>query len=160
MVIPAPEVRRIHVEPAALNEFPADYWDCFAIPAAGGSAEQWARLSLRGAQTAGGLFSRLVWQGLLGFELAAQDSPRTLAGWRVTDQTPSRLMLDAEGRLMAGRMVFEASAAEATWTTMLAFHNAFGCAVWNVASHVHRALVPKSLVGALNTLSRTNSPVR
>ena len=100
-------VRRITNPPAAVADFPADYWDCFAIATTPDSARRWARLCLRGAESAGGIFSLLVWQGVLGFKLDAPGTPGTVAGWRITDETSTRLVLDADGRLMRGRMVFE-----------------------------------------------------
>jgi hypothetical protein len=62
-------VKRITKAPAALADFPADYWDCFTTPATHSTAEQWARTGLQGAQSLGGLFSFVVWQGVLGFSL-------------------------------------------------------------------------------------------
>src|ERR1700739_2345510 len=73
-------VRRITNPPAAVADFPADYWDCFAIATTGGTAGRWARLSLRGAESAGGIFSRLVWEGVLGFNLDTPGTPGTVAG--------------------------------------------------------------------------------
>jgi hypothetical protein len=89
-------VRRITNPPSAVADFPADYWDCFAIATTGDSAGRWGRLSLRGADSAGGIFSALVWQGALGFNLAAPGTPETVAGWRITEETPARLVLDAD----------------------------------------------------------------
>lgn len=150
-------VKRITTRPAASADFPADYWDCFATSATGGSAPQWARMSLRGAESAGGMFSLLVWQGVLGFNLDTPDAPGTVAGWQITDETPQLLVLDADGRLMRGRMVFEISGRDATWTTMIHYHHPLARPVWELAAHAHRALVPQSLSRAQRTLSRSNT---
>ena len=151
-------VRRITNPPSAVADFPADYWDCFAIATTGDSAGRWGRLSLRGADSAGGIFSALVWQGALGFNLAAPGTPETVAGWRITEETPARLVLDADGRLMRGRMVFEIAGREATWTTMVHYHHALARPVWELAAHVHRALVPRCLRGAHRAQSRSSAP--
>jgi hypothetical protein len=151
-------IRQITNAPSAVANFRADYWDCFATPATGGSAEQWARLSLRGAESAGGVFKLLVWQGVLGFRLDAVNTPGTVAGWRITEAAPQRLTLDADGRLMRGRMVFEIVDGEVTWTTMLRYHQALGRRIWELAAHVHRATVPQSLGGAHRTLRRSGAP--
>jgi hypothetical protein len=151
-------IRRITTAPATVADFPADYWDCFAATATAGSAQQWGRLSLRGAQASGGLFSLLIWRGVLGFNLDGAQAPGTVAGWRITDQTPQRLVLDADGKLMRGRMVFEIVAGEVTWTTMLHYHHALGRHIWELAAHVHRAWVPGCLRGAHLSLSRSGAP--
>jgi hypothetical protein len=151
-------VVRITTAPAAVADFPADYWDCFATRAAGASAQQWARLSLRGAESAGGIFSLLIWQGLLGFNLDISGAPGTVAGWRITDETPQRVVLDADGRLMQGRMVFEIAGNDTTWTTILHYHHALARPIWKVASHAHRAQVPQCLRAVHRTLSRSSAP--
>jgi hypothetical protein len=147
-------VKRIVTPPAAVTDFPADYWDCFSTAATCGTARKWAQLSLRGAESAGGIFSLLIWQGVLGFSLDARDASGTVAGWRITDETPQRVVLDADGRLMRGRMVFEIADGNATWTTMVRYHRALARPVWELAAHVHRALVPRSLSGVDRALGR------
>jgi hypothetical protein len=151
-------VRRITDPPAAVADFPADYWDCFAIATTADSARRWARLCLRGAESAGGIFSALVWRGVLGFNLEAPGTPGTVAGWRITDETPTRLVLDTDGRLMRGRMVFEIAGRDARWTTMVHYHHPLARPVWELAAHAHRALVPRSLDGADRAQSRSSVP--
>ena len=151
-------IRQITTAPAAVADFPTDYWDCFATTATGGSAQQWARLSLRGAQAGGGIFSLLVWQGVLGFNLDAFNAPGTVAGWRITDETPQRLVLDADGWLMRGRMVFEIVDQDVNWTTMLHYHRTLARRIWELAGHVHRAMVPRCLRDVRRTLSRSGAP--
>jgi len=150
-------VKRITTAPAALVDFPADYWDCFTTPATHGSAEQWARSSLQGAQSFGGLFSFVVWQGVLGFSLDAPAAPGTVAGWRMTEQSSGRCVLDADGRLMRGRMVFDVAGEEATWTTMIHYHRLLARPIWELAANAHRALVPQCLRGAQRTLNRADT---
>jgi len=150
-------IKRLTTTPAAVADFPADYWDSFATTATGASAQQWARLSLRGAESAGGIFSLLIWQGLLGFNLDTPGAPGTVAGWRIADETPQRVVLDADGRLMQGRMVFEIAGQDTTWTTMIHYHHALARPIWTVASQVHRALVPRCLHGAQRALRRSST---
>lgn len=157
MPYPGSHVNRITTRPAAVADFPADYWDCFAVAATAGTARQWARSSLRGAQSAGGLFSLMVWQGVLGFNLEAPKARGTVAGWRITDETAQRLVLDADGRLMRGRMVFEIAGHDAIWTTMIHYHRAWARPVWELAARVHRAVVPGCLAGAHRALSRSTA---
>jgi len=58
--------------PAELTaDFSAGYGDCFQIAGVPGQgAREWGRLSLRGAD---GAFGKIVWHGILGFDLAAPD---------------------------------------------------------------------------------------
>jgi hypothetical protein len=153
-------VRRIEAPPPPVTEFEPDYWDAFATSGSAASALEWARSSLRGADASGGLFSRVVWHGVLGFDLAAPNTPDTLVGWRITDRSPTRLVLDTDGRMMAGRMVFQTSEASVTWTTMVRYHHPLARPVWQIASHAHRALVPRCLGSARRSLSRRDHPVR
>jgi hypothetical protein len=150
----ADDVKRITLARPALGDFRADYWDCFGAPASGAGAHEWARLCLRGAQAAGGVFSRLVWHGVLRFDLEPVAADATLAGWRMTAEAPTRLILDVDGALMAGRLVFDTAGTDATWTTMLRYHHGLARPVWTLAGYAHRALVPRCMSGALRALRR------
>lgn len=138
---------RVLNAPTTVVGFPADYWDCFRTAASPGPADarEWARMSLRGAEAHNGRFSRLVWQGILGLRLAPIGTAETVAGWRITHETPDELVLDADGRLMTGRMVFALSGPDLTWTTMLDFHRPPARLIWSLVAPFHRALVPRCL---------------
>jgi hypothetical protein len=97
----------------------------------------------------------LVWHGLLGFELAAPGTAGSLVGWRIAVDEPELLVLETDGRLMSGRMVFEACDTSLTWTTMLHYHRPIARAIWAVAGHVHRALTPRCLEAARKSLQRS-----
>lgn len=146
---------RINTAPAVVTDFPADYWDCFQIDALPGCPpREWARRSLRGAETANRLFSRIVWQGLLGLDLEPPSAAGTFMGWQIRSDTASEFIVEADGSLMSGRMAFEVSDTDVVWTTMLHYHRPAGRVVWGVAGHVHRALVPGCLEGARNSVER------
>jgi hypothetical protein len=151
------DVSRVTLASPELADFPADYWDCFSAPASGAGAHEWARLSLRGAEASGGVFSRLVWHGVLRFDLEPVATEETLAGWRITEEAPTRLVLDVDGALMAGRLVFDTAGAAMTWTTMVRYHHVLARPVWTLAAPVHRMLVPQSMSAALGTLRRPGS---
>jgi hypothetical protein len=55
---------------------------------------------------------------------------------------------------MAGRMRFERVGAGVEWTTMLRFHGVPGRAVWSLVGPVHRAVAPRCLERARETLVR------
>lgn len=100
---------------------------------------------------------RLFGTGALGFDLAAAGTPGTFVGWQISTDLPERFVLDADGRLMQGRMVFAVSPTVVTWTTMLTFHRRSGSRIWSVAAHVHRALARKLLGRAAASLERDTS---
>jgi hypothetical protein len=146
---------RVEPDPGLVTEFGADYADAFTASAsARHSAREWAYASLRGAEAAGGAFGRGVWGGLLGFRLATKGTAGTLVGWQVSVDDPNRLVLDADGRLMAGRMTFLVSGTEVTWTTMLRYHRPAARRIWAAAGHAHRALAPRCLRAARHSLGR------
>jgi hypothetical protein len=149
------DVARLTPEPALVADFAADYADAFRMPADDGrTARDWAAASLAGAEVAGGAFARLAWHGLLGFELAPRGTAGTVVGWRVSVDEPQRCVLDVDGRLMAGRIVFALTEGVVTWTTMLRYHRPAAGRVWAVAGHLHRALAPRCLNAARRTLAR------
>jgi len=149
------EVAQVPTDAAILDGFPADYSDTFSVATVPGTAAaEWARRCLSGADVANGAFRNVVWHGVLGFDLASTDAPGTLVGWRISTDQPKHFILDADGRLMRWRMVFDVSTTTVTWTTMLAFHRPAAARIWAVAGHVHRALAPKLLGKARSSLHR------
>ena len=141
-------------DPALVADFAADYADAFRVAAGDGhTARGWAETSLAGAQTAGGVFARIAWHGLLGFDLAPRGAAGTVVGWRVSVDEPQRCVLDVDGRLMAGRIAFVLADGAVTWTTMLRYHRPAGGRVWAVAGHLHRTLTPRCLNAAGRALA-------
>ena len=142
---------RTDVPDSAVADFAPDYSDCFEIESLPGrTAGDWARASLRGAD---GPFSRVVWQGLLGFRLAS-GAPGTLVGWPIRHDAPERFVMESDGRLMAGRMVFELVEESVRWTTTLRFHGTVGRLVWAGAGPAHRRIAPRCLDQAHRGLAR------
>jgi hypothetical protein len=129
-----------------------DYADCFrAVAVPGASAGDWATATLRGAE---GPFSRIVWHGVLGFDLAAPGTPDTLVGWAITADSPERFVMETDGRLMAGRMVFDVDETDVRWTTSLRFHGKAGSIIWAGAGVAHRWLAPRTLGSGRRKLMR------
>jgi hypothetical protein len=153
---PEASATRVDVGARVRAEFPADYCDAFRIASVPGHrAREWARRSLRGADPANGSFGRLVWHRLLGFQLAGSGTAGTLVGWHIAVDEPDLLVLETDGRLMAGRMIFEASDTAVTWTTMLRYHRPAARPIWAAAGHAHRALTPRCLEAARQSLQRS-----
>jgi hypothetical protein len=153
---PKASATRVDVDARVRAEFPADYCDAFRIAAVSGHrAREWAQRSLRGADPAQGLFGKWVWHRLLGFQLAASGTTGTLFGWKIAVDEPELFVLDSDGRLMAGRMVFAASDTALTWTTMLRYHRLAARLIWAAAGHAHRGLTPRCLEAARRSLQRS-----
>jgi len=62
---------------------------------------------------------------------------------------------ETDGRLMAGRMIFDASDTAVTWKTMLRYHRPAARPIWAAAGHAHRALTPRCLTAARQSLQRS-----
>jgi hypothetical protein len=141
--------RRVDPDVDLVAEFGADYADAFALATSSyHPAREWAYGALRGSEAAGGAFGRFVWGGALGFRLTTDGNRDTLVGWHITIDEPKRIVIDTDGRLMAGRIVFVVAPAQVTWTTMLRFHRRAGARIWSVAGNAHRALAPRCLNSA------------
>jgi hypothetical protein len=143
---------RVDVPRSAIADFAPDYSDCFQVDAVPGgpAAAEWAWATLRGAD---GAFSRVAWQGILGFQLTP-GAPQTLVGWPIVEDAPERFVLQAGGRLMAGRMTFELDGAVVRWTTSLRFHGPLGRIVWAGAGPAHRRIAPRSMEKGRRALVR------
>jgi hypothetical protein len=147
---------RVDVDARVRAGFVADYGDAFRIAAVPGHrAREWAEGSLRGADRGHGLFAGLVWHGLLGLQLAAPGTPGTLVGWQIAVDEPDLFTVEADGRLLAGRMVFQACDTAVTWTTMLHYHRPVARPIWGAAAYAHRALTPRCLDAARRSLQRS-----
>ena len=142
---------RVDVPDSAVADFSPDYADCFRVAAIPGqTAADWAGAALGGAD---GPFSRVVWQGILGFDLSS-GTPGTLVGWPIREDSAERFVLETGGRLMAGRMVFELVDDQVRWTTSLRFHGWAGRLVWASVGPAHRRIAPRCLNDADRRLSR------
>jgi len=147
---------RTEVGRKALSRLPgAEYADAYRIASAPGvTAEQWARRAFEsGPHAQRQLFSLIVWRGLLGLRLVAPDSPN-VAGWAIAENQPAILVLRAEGRLVAGRLIVEASAAHTTLTTLLRYERPAARRVWSVLGNAHRVVAPRILERARRSLTR------
>lgn len=147
---------RVVPDAAVVADFAADYVDSFAIDGLPGSrARAWADSSLHGSDAAGGLFRSVVWHGLLRFDLAGGAEAGTAFGWRVSAEQDDIVVMEVDGPLAAGRMIFAVTSEATTWTTMLRFHRRTGRVLWAILGHGHRALAPSCLERARTYLRRT-----
>jgi hypothetical protein len=93
-----------------------------------------------------------VWQGLLGLRLGPSHSPSHIAGWTILENEPGIVVIHAEGWLMTGVMIFEASDSQAIWTTLLRYRAKPAGGVWRVVGIGHRRIAPNVLTGAGRSL--------
>ena len=142
----AHQASRVEPDAAVVAGFAADYVDAYAIEGPTRiTARAWSDSSLHGSDAAGGLFRTVVWHGLLRFDLADADEAGTAFGWRVSTEQDCLVVMDVDGPLAAGRMIFVVSDDTTTWTTMLRFHRRTGRVLWAILGHGHRALAPSCL---------------
>ncbi|MBA2609242.1 MAG: hypothetical protein H0W70_14310 [Actinobacteria bacterium] len=140
------EARRVDPDGGLVAAFGADYVDAFRINGTrGATARAWADSSLHGSR---GLFGSIVWHGLLRFDLLPHDAPGSAFGWTVSTCEPALMVMDTDGSLAAGRMVFVIDGDAVTWTTMLRYHRAEARWLWAVIGNGHRAIGPRCLNGA------------
>jgi hypothetical protein len=137
-----PRAIRVDVSADAVEQLPgADYADAFSVASIPGTtAAAWAKRSLGAGPTTGRrAFQQLVWHGLLGFDLAAEDAPDAIARWKMLVNEANLLVLAIDGRLMTGRIIFVIDDQSTTWTTALRYHHAMGPRAWAGLQYVHRA---------------------
>ena len=152
------QVLRVEPDPAIVTDFDADYADAFRIDGIPGTtAGSWMDASLHGSEAARGLFRTVVWHGLLRFDLAGDLEAETAFGWHISVEEHQRVVLDTDGSLAAGRMVFAATDGTTTWTTMLRYHHPLARYVWAVLGNGHRAIAPSCLDRASIYLRRTDN---
>jgi hypothetical protein len=152
-----PDAEPVGVSEPACSQLPgADYGDAFRITADGyHSPEHWARRALEsGSPLARRLFALTVWQGALGLRLGPANSSDHVAGWTIVENDPGIIVLRADSWVITGVMVFDASDAQATWTTLLSYQARPASAVWGVLGIAHRRIAPNVLTGAKRSLAR------
>ncbi|GAA2208941.1 hypothetical protein GCM10009850_043990 [Nonomuraea monospora] len=121
----------------------SDYIDHYTL-ATGVRAtpEQWARAMFGDVPNAA---ERLIWRGFLGLRLTREPSPQTVAGWRIAEQGPDWIRMEAASWLLTANIVVRAAEGQVSAATYLRYERGLGRVVWTVLSPVHRALVPRIL---------------
>lgn len=163
VAMPVSDVRQVEVGDSARARLPdAHYADAFCVLADGPHpAEEWARRTLEaGPPGRQRLFALLAWRGALGLRLGPTGSHAHVAGWQVVDDEPGTIVVRADSWMLAACMVFDATDADATMTTLLRYDRPPARAVWTVESIAHRALAGVVLAGAARSLERGPRTVR
>jgi hypothetical protein len=134
----------------ALSSLPyLDYADHFTLFTDLGqdiTPERWARVMFGNVPSLGEL---LIWRGLLGLRLCRQQSPETVAGWKIGGRGKDWVRLEATSWFLAGNLVVQKAHGEVSLATFLHYRWWLGRVIWFLLSAIHRLLVPRVLRGAV-----------
>ena len=140
-----PAVARVRPVPAPDDGARWDYVDAFELHGSPDdrTAEQWARAALEQAPRAVRWTVLVAHRSVLRFRLGPLDGPAHVLGWRVAEQTPDRIRLEAAGPLVSaaidGRRL---SASSLRLTTSLRYEHPVARVLWVVVGPLHRRLAP------------------
>jgi hypothetical protein len=118
------------------------------------SAEQWARATWEGAPTIVRWFQGLGWRFVLGLGLARGRSPTQVLGWRIVDDRPDTLTLEARSPLLAGHNVVIVRESTVLWTTLVRYEHPIARPIWRLVEPVHRIALPYTLAHARKVRQR------
>lgn len=148
---PEPTVRQVELPAAAraLSTLPRiDYEDAFRVdidPAAGWTAEQWARAVLEGAPGSVQERLRRGWF-TLGLRLAGPGTAGTVLGWQLRRSTPDHALLGARSRLgMPAELLFRPDQDTLLFATLVQHRNGVARAIWARVAARHVQVVPRLL---------------
>lgn len=107
------------------------------------SAEQWARAALGNKPN---WSERVIWSGLLRFNLHREASQNTVAGWRIGSRGGDEwIRLDNSSWLMDANIVVSKARGQVSFSTILRYKSIAGRFLWSTLGFVHRWAVPRLL---------------
>ena len=112
------------------------------------SAEQWARATWEGAPTIVRWLLVLGWRFVLGLRLVPGRSPTNVLGWRMLDDRPDTVTLQARSALITGHNVVIVRESTVLWTTLVRYEQPIARPIWRLAELVHRIVLPYTLTRA------------
>jgi hypothetical protein len=112
------------------------------------SAEQWARATWEGAPAIVRWFQTLGWRIILGLRLAPGRSPTHVLGWRLLDDRPNTVTLQARSALITGHNVVIVQESTVLWTTLVRYERPIARPIWRLVELVHRIVLPYTLTHA------------
>jgi hypothetical protein len=118
------------------------------------SAEQWARATWEGAPTIVRWFLTVGWRFALGLRLAPGRSPTHILGWRITDNHPDTVTLQARSALITGHNVVIVQDSTVLWTTLVHYEHPIARPIWRLVELVHRIVLPYTLTHARKVRER------
>nr|SBO97274.1 hypothetical protein BN4615_P6790 [Nonomuraea gerenzanensis] len=121
----------------------SDYADHYTLSTdVRATPEQWARAMFGDVPNAA---ERLIWSGFLGLRLSREPSPQTVAGWRIAEQGPGWIRMEAASWCLTANIVVRAGDGQVAAATFLRYERRLGQVIWAALSPIHRALVPRIL---------------
>jgi hypothetical protein len=109
------------------------------------NAEQWARATWEGAPTIVRWFLLLGWRFALGLQLASGRSPPNVLGWRITDDRPDTVTLQARSALITAHNVVIVQESTVLWTTLVRYEQPIARPIWRLVELVHQLVLPYTL---------------
>ncbi len=118
------------------------------------SAEQWARATWEGAPTVVRWFQMLGWRFVLGLRLAPGRAPTHVLGWRILDDCPDTVTLQARSALITGHNVVIVQESTVLWTTLVHYEQPIARPIWRLVELVHRIVLPYTFTHARKVRQR------
>jgi hypothetical protein len=112
------------------------------------SAEQWARATWEGAPKIVRWFVTLGWRLILGLRLALGRAPTNVLGWRIIDERPDTVTLQARSVLITGHNVVIVQESTVLWTTLVRYEQPIARPIWRLVELVHRLVLTYTLTHA------------
>lgn len=146
-------VRRIEVpgEARSLSTLArVDYADAFVadVDVHSASAASWGETALSAAPP-GSRATLIAGWSALGLQLGR--GPDTMLGWRVQEDTPDLLLLDARSRVRPGfsaQLLLRRRDDDLLFCTFVMFHSAAARLLWRAVEPIHVRVVPELLEDA------------
>jgi hypothetical protein len=124
------------------------------------SAEQWARATWEGAPTIVRWLLTLGWRFSLGLRLAPGRSPTHVLGWRILDDRPDTMTLQARSALITGHNVVIVRESTVLWITLVRYERPVARPIWRLVELVHRITLPYTLTHAARAVERQRTALR
>ncbi|HTD09950.1 MAG TPA: hypothetical protein VK680_13775 [Solirubrobacteraceae bacterium] len=118
------------------------------------SAEQWARATWEGAPKIVRWFMTVGWRLILGLRLTAGHSPTSVLGWRIVDERPDMVTLQARSALITGHNVVIVQESTVLWTTLVRYEQPIARPIWRLVELVHRLVLTYTLTHARKVRQR------
>ena len=118
------------------------------------SPEQWARATWEGAPTIVRWLLIFGWRFVLGLRLEPQRSPANVLGWRIVDDLPDTITLQARSTLVTGHNVVMVQGSAVLWTTLVRYEHPIARPIWRFVELVHRIVLPYTLGHAMKVRQR------
>jgi hypothetical protein len=96
----------------------------------------------------------LGWRFTLGLRLAPGRSLTRVLGWRITDDRPDTMTLQARSALITGHNVVIVQDSTVQWTTLVHYEQSIARPIWRLVELVHRIVLPYTLTHARKVRER------